>query len=166
MYQAIGANRQKHIVSNCEQKENTKMAKNYVHSTCAAPMVYPLYSGGENPVKIKEIRIEGGANVVNPLSMKTPTGVVTEVSDEDLELLKKDPAFQRHVARGFMRVMTESEPNTKDMQKGDNCRQLNDYEYSQGLEPRVPGSGKCQATCGEGDRIRGQKGVEFVTDNY
>lgn len=119
------------------------------------------------PIKIKEIRIEGNANVVNPMTLKTPTGTVTEISDEDLELLKKNEAFQRHVARGFMRVMTD-EPNinTNDMQKRDNCAQLNDYEYSQGLDPRVPDSGKCQATCGENNRIRGQKGIDFVSDTY
>ena len=143
------------------------MAKNYIHSTASADMVYPIYAGGNvTPRKIKEILIKGRANVVNPATLITPTGAVTEVSDADLELLKKDTAFQRHVARGFMRVMQESELNTKDMMKGDNARQLNDYEYSQGTDPRVPGSGACQATCGEGDRIRGHKGVGFVQDTY
>ena len=144
------------------------MAKNYIHSTTSQPMEYPIYAGGTNtPTKIKDIRINGCANVVNPATLVTPTGAVTEVSDEDLELLKKNPSFQRHVSKGFMRVMTD-EPNlnTTDMQKGDKCRQLNDYEYSQGIDERVPNSGNCQATCGEGDRIRGTRGVGFVTDNY
>lgn len=154
-------------VSNYEQKEHTTMAKNYIHSTASQPMVYPIYAGGtDRPVKVKEILIKGKANVIDPRTMVTPTGVVTEVSDADLELLKKSSAFQRHVARGFMRVMNESELNTSDMQKRDNSAQLVDAEYAAGTDPRVPNSGACQATAGEGDRIRGARGVAFVSDNY
>lgn len=143
------------------------MAKTYIHSTASADMVYPIYAGGSGtPRKIKEITIKGRANVVNPATLITPTGAVTEVSDADIELLKKSAAFQRHVARGFMRVMNDSELNTSDMAKRDNSAQLNDFDYSQGSDPRVPGSGSCQATCGEGDRIRGQKGIAFVSDTY
>ena len=143
------------------------MAKNYIHSTASQDMNYPIFAGGtDRPQKIKDIIIKGRANVVDPRTLVTPTGAVTEISDADLELLKKSAAFQRHVARGFMRVMGESELNTKDMTKGDNSRQLNDFEYSQGTDPRVPGSGQCQATCGEGDRIRGHRGVGFVSDSY
>lgn len=143
------------------------MAKNYIHSTASQDMKYPIYAGGtDTPQVIKEIIIKGGANVVNPHTFACIPGAVTEVSDADLELLKKSAAFQRHVAKGFMRVMNESELNTKDMQKRDNSAQLVDAEYAAGTDPRVPGSGACQATAGEGDRIRGQRGVAFVSDNY
>lgn len=143
------------------------MARNYVHSTTSQTMVYPIYAGGtDKPIKIKEIRIEGRANVKTPMSIQTPTGAVTEVSDEDLELLKKNPAFQRHCERGFMRVMTDGVLNTKDMQKRDNCAQLNDEEYAMGTDPRTPGSGSCQATCGEGDRVQGRIGVNFQSNLY
>lgn len=155
------------LVTNCVQKEITTMAKNYIHSTASQPMTYPIYAGGtDRPTKIKEIVIKGMANVVDPHTLVACQGAVTEVSDEDLELLKKSAAFQRHVARGFMRVMNESELNTKDMQKRDNSAQLVDADYAQGIDPRVPNSGACQATCGDGDRIHGQRGVAFVTDNY
>ena len=143
------------------------MAKNYIHSTASQDMTYPVYAGGtDRPHKIKDIVISGKANVVDPRTLATLPGAVTEVSDADLELLKKSSAFQRHVRRGFMRVMNESELNTHDMQKTDNSAQLNDYDYARGTDPRVPGSGKCQATCGEGDRIRGERGVAFVSDTY
>ena len=65
-----------------------------------------------------------------------------------------------------MRVMNESELNTKDMQRKDNSSQLLDSEYAMGTDPRTPGSGKCQATCGENNCIKGKMGVEFVTDTY
>lgn len=143
------------------------MAKNYIHSTASQDMNYPIYAGGtDRPQKVKEIIIKGRANVVDPRTLITPTGAVTEISDADLELLKKSSAFQRHVARGFMRVMNESELNTKDMQKRDNSAQLQDAEYADGKDPRVPNSGNCQASCGEDNRIRGKRGIAFVTDNY
>lgn len=143
------------------------MAKNYIHSTASQDMNYPIYAGGtDRPQKVKEIIIKGRANVVDPRTLVTPTGAVTEISDADLELLKKSSAFQRHVARGFMRVMNESELNTKDMQKRDNSAQLQDPEYADGTDPRVPNSGNCQASCGENNRIRGKRGVGFVTDDY
>lgn len=148
-------------------KETKNMAKNYIHSTASQPMTYPIYAGGtDKPVKVKDILINGRANVRDPHAIMTPTGAVTEVSDADLELLKKNPAFQRHVARGFMRVMNESELNTKDMQKRDNCAQINDEEYAMGTDPRTPGSGSCQATCGEGDRVQGRIGVNFQANLY
>ena len=143
------------------------MAKNYIHSTASQDMNYPIYAGGtDRPQKVKEIIIKGRANVVDPRTLDTPTGAVTEVSDADLELLKKSSAFQRHVARGFTRVMNESELNTKDMQKRDNSAQLQDAEYADATDPRVPNSGNCQATCGEGDRVHGKRGVAFVTADY
>lgn len=141
---------------------------NYIHSTSSQPMIYPIYAGGgqNRAQKIKEILIKGKANVVDPRTLVTPTGVVTEVSDADLELLKKSAAFQRHVARGFMRVMHEHELNTKDMQKQDNSAQIRDVDYARGTDPRVPGSGQCVASCGDHDQIKGERGVGFVTDSY
>ena len=143
------------------------MAKHYIHSTASQPMTYPIYAGGtDRPNKVKEIVIKGMANVIDPRTMATPTGVVTEVSDADLELLKKSSAFQRHVARGFMRVMDKSELDTSEMQKRDNSAQLMDAEFAAGTDPRVPGSGQCQASAGENNRMLGQRGVAFVSDNY
>lgn len=142
---------------------------NYIHSTASQPMIYPIYAGdGQNrATKLKEILIKGKANVMDPMTLTTPTGVVTEVSDADLELLKKSSAFQRHVARGFMRVMNEHELNTKDMQQKDNSAQLMDEDYAMGTDPRTPGSGKCVASMGApGNELKGVRGIGFVTDNY
>lgn len=145
---------------------------NYIHSTASQPMIYPIYAGtgsGQNQAqKIKEIFINGTANVVDPRTLMTPTGAVTEVSDADLELLKKSAAFQRHCARGFMRVMGERELNTKDMQPRDNSSQILDDEFAEGRDPRptLQGSGSSVASCKEGDAIRGKKGYMFQADTY
>ena len=143
---------------------------NYIHSTASQPMIYPIYAGedGQNrATKIKDILIKGKANVMDPQTLSTPTGVVTEVSDADLELLKRSSAFQRHVARGFMRVMNEHELNTKDMQPKDNSAQLMDQDYAMGTDPRTPGSGQCVASMGpQGQELKGVRGVAFQADTY
>ena len=141
----------------------------YVHSTASQPMNYPIYADGPRQGqarKIKDILIKGTANVIDPHTLFTPTGAVTEISDEDLEMLKKSPAFQRHVAKGFMKVIDKSELDTTDMQKRDNSAQLNDYEYANDLDPRVPRSGDCQAQCGENNRVVGARGKRFIGDSY
>lgn len=140
----------------------------YIHSTASQPMVYPIYAEGrQNQARvIKTIRIEGYANVANPVTLVTPNGAVTEVSDEDLALLKRDPAFQRHVKAGFMKVYDSPALNTEGMEKADGCAQLQDAAYAAGTDPRVAGSGDCQASCGLKDRIKGKPGVRFVSEGF
>lgn len=138
---------------------------NYVHSTASQDMIYPIYAEGRhNQAKVvKEILIKGRANVTDPHTLVTPTGAVTAISDEDLALLKKSEAFQRHCLHGFMKVMQDkSELDTSDLQKRDNSSQLQDFEYATGKDSRVPNSDMCQASCGENNRILGAKGNNFV----
>lgn len=142
---------------------------NYVHSTASQNMVYPIYAEGkQNQAQVlKKITIRGRANVADSATLITPRGAVTEVSDEDLALLKRSAAFQRHVAHGFMKVLGESELNTTDMKKRDGSAQIQDEEYASGTEERLQGQaglGDCRAACGRGDRIRGRKGVNFVDE--
>lgn len=142
---------------------------NYVHSTASQNMVYPIYAEGkQNQAQVlKKITIRGRANVADSATLITPRGAVTEVSDEDLALLKRSAAFQRHVAHGFMKVLGESELNTTDMKKRDGSAQIQDEEYAEGTDERLQGQaglGDCRAACGRGDRIRGKKGVNFVDE--
>lgn len=138
--------------------------KHYVHSTASQDMTYPIYSEGQqNQARIiKSIIIKGRANVTDPRTLFTPTGAVTEVSEEDLALLKKSDAFQRHVLKGFMKVMDDvSELDVNDLNARDNSAQLRDEEYAKGLDPRVPGSDRCQASCGEKDAVVGVPGNHY-----
>lgn len=138
---------------------------NYIHSTASQDMIYRIYAEGRQnqATPIKDILIKGHANVTDPHTLVTPTGVVTEVSDEDLELLKKSAAFQRHVMHGFMKVLKDkSEFDGSDLNARDKSAQLKDAEYAHDEDPRVPGSGSCQASCGDGDRIRGAAGNRFL----
>lgn len=120
-------------------------------------MIYPIYADAGNRSQaatiIKTIRIKGGANVRNKYTLATPTGVVTEVSDEDLALLQKDPAFKIHVAKGFMKVMSTEKVDVSDMEKKDRSAQLTDSEHA--------AVSATTATAGYHDQWKGQKGVGF-----
>lgn len=86
----------------------------YVFSTLTAANHYTVWEDGGADLKIlqREIRIEGGAGLANKHFM-TPRGVMTKVSDEDYELLQKDPCFAVHVKNGFITVADAPEDPEK-----------------------------------------------------
>ncbi len=65
----------------------------------------------------KSILIKGGAGVIDKSTMTTPNGVVTEISDEDWELLKEHSAFKRYVERGFMEAVKSEKPAKENAKK-------------------------------------------------
>lgn len=83
----------------------------YVYSTATCPIDYVVYvKNTSNDLGVvqkhpngKQMRvtIKGGHGVANK-NLVTPRGVVTEVSDEDMQLLLEDKIFQRHMKAGFM----------------------------------------------------------------
>lgn len=120
-------------------------------------MIYPVYDnvGERTPTASakKRIVIKGGANVRNRYSLATPTGMVTEVTDDELAYLQKDPGFQYHVAKGFMKVMNTDKLNVSDLQPKDGCAQLTDEDHAAYSETT--------ASAGARDRWHGKKGVYF-----
>lgn len=140
---------------------------NYIISTASNTMCYPIYSEGKqnSAVPVKKIFVKGMANVANPVSLQMTDCAWTEISDQDLADLKKSAAFNRHVAKGFLRVMTtKDETVKKSMTARDGSAQLRDEEYAEGKDPRVLESGNCQASCGRNDRIKGKKGANFISE--
>lgn len=81
----------------------------FIVSRASQDNEYVIWGTTPNGTKLvkKTILIKGGANVMPKDSMTTPNGVITEVSEEDWELLKEHTAFKRHMERGFMEVMKE-----------------------------------------------------------
>ena len=80
---------------------------NYVYSTLSSPVTYVIYAPKiatqmEN-VAAHRITINGGANIANNV-LYTPKGIATSVSDEDIEMLEKDPVFIQHKKNGFVTV--------------------------------------------------------------
>lgn len=75
-------------------------------------IVWATTQNGQKMVK-KSILIKGGANVIDKTTMTTPNGVVTEISDEDWEILKEHTAFKRHMKAGFMEPLKEEKKARK-----------------------------------------------------
>ena len=96
----------------------------YITSTMSAGVKYAVYgkTAGGLPKVVKEIEVKGGANVTDK-TLYTPTGVVTKVTDEEMELLKNHPVFQMHQKAGFVKVSKLGGENTKNLQKEDNSAQ-------------------------------------------
>lgn len=103
------------------------MAK--IYSMASNDVVIPTYAAkkdGElsNANTIKQaIIVKGGANVADKVSGKTASFVTTEVTKEELGILKANPAFMRKVDRGFITI--DKEPTVT---KKDKSAQLTDKE--------------------------------------
>lgn len=77
------------------------MTKIYIASTLTAPQDYTVYDKGGRATH--KVRINGGNGLVNR-NLVTLEGAITEVSEEDLELLKTNALYQTHVKNGFVKV--------------------------------------------------------------
>lgn len=82
----------------------------YVYSTMTSDVRYNKYDNNPNlPAAVKTIVIKGGTGVASK-NLITPQGVVTHVTDEDLEILKQDEVFITHQQNKFITVR-EKEAN-------------------------------------------------------
>lgn len=88
----------------------------------------------------KGVLIKGGANVGGK-GLITPKGVVTHVSDEELEFLETVPAFQRHKAAGHITVVKSAKPDAekvaKDMTPKDKSAPKTPDDYPGDKQPVV-----------------------------
>ena len=111
----------------------------YVYSTITCDTSYPEYVDNTNKDlgvikkrpdgKPMTVIINGGHGVANK-HMFTPRGVVTRVSDEDMEYLKANVNFKRHVAAGFITF----EKKEVDVEK--RAESMNDKDGSAPLTPK------------------------------
>lgn len=77
----------------------------YVYSTLASDVNYTNYEkgGGDLPVELPAVHVKGGAGVAND-RLITPRGVVTEVTEEQVQYLRENTVFQLHEANGFVQI--------------------------------------------------------------
>lgn len=81
----------------------------FIYSTLTAPQQYTVYQDGpvndglKTKVKVAHVFVGGGANVSNK-HFVTPLGAVTEVSEDELQLLRGNWCFNDHVKNGFITV--------------------------------------------------------------
>lgn len=85
----------------------------YVYSTATGGIDYVKYKPSSDRANhnevVKKVSIAGGANLAPVVGrLITPRGVVTKVSEKDLEFLLQDEAFKRHMEAGFMHVEKEN----------------------------------------------------------
>lgn len=118
------------------------MAKHYVYSTLTSGMDYTLYDTNQNGVNIKRavVSIKGGANLPDKFLI-TPQGVVTEVDDEQVAILKQIPLFNQHVEAGFIKLTearAEVEAVVPDMVSRDESAPLTPNDYVDGDNQAAP----------------------------
>ena len=146
----------------------------YIISTASAPMQYCIYEQGKgnNPKVVRKIRINGYANVKDPNSSRNvimPRCAITEITDEEWELLQKNSSFKYHQEKGFVRhsdVHTEKIVD-QGMTKRDKSAQINDWEFANGQDERfspMEGAGMSWARAGLGNNMTGAKGFQFVDE--
>lgn len=104
----------------------------YVLSKLANTQIYTQYAKGVNDMNIavKRVEIKGGADVTNK-NLVTPEGIITKISNDDLESLKANRDFQRHLDRGVIKYFGTApniEKSSQTMEK-DNSKQLTAMDY-------------------------------------
>ena len=84
------------------------MNKHYVFSTLTAGQVYTrtVAGGADLPQTVGEVFIAGGSNISDKY-LRTPIGVMTSVTDEELSLLQENEVFKLHEANGFIKVQAK-----------------------------------------------------------
>ena len=105
----------------------------YVVSRLANSQVYTQYVKGVNNsnMPVKSVEIKGGADVTNK-NLVIPEGVVTQVSADELEILKANKEFQKHLERGYVKYFNIA-PNVEkvsDKLEKDKSRQLTPDDYT------------------------------------
>lgn len=81
----------------------------FVYSTLASNMEYTPWEVSQTdknalPIKKKGVFIKGGTGVATK-ELMTPRGIRTEVTDEEMEILKNDYVFREiHLKHGFVTI--------------------------------------------------------------
>jgi hypothetical protein len=114
----------------------------FIASTLACDNRYALFSDNPSGARqtLKSVLIRGGAGVASqPHALAngvlTPHGIVTSVTDEELELLQSNVHFQGHLSGGFLKIMkseVKPEKAAADMNKKDESRPLDESDTKEG----------------------------------
>jgi hypothetical protein len=120
----------------------------YVYSTLTCDNEYASWiKNGDQQSIERKVLIKGGHGVMNKHFI-TPLGVVTDVSDEDLEFLEGIDAFQQHKKNGFITVekkKIDAEKAAANMKRRDQSAPITPADYAPGgmmdgvKEPTVTG---------------------------
>lgn len=135
----------------------------HVFSTLSTDHVYgsnAAYEKGKANFKKKAVLIHGKANVINK-ALQTPKGVMTSVSDEDFEVISKDPIFQLHVKNGFIdHTKKAADPEKfadKNLEGKDGSAQLTAADFKDSPNTPVVNKGDDEEEGGAGDDDTGKE---------
>ena len=108
----------------------------FITSKMAAGVTYAFYTLGANKINsiTDEITVNGGADVINKRSLMTPSGVVTELTDEQIDKLKTHPLFQEHLKNGAVAIVNtekDAKKAEKDLEE-DKSSQIKPEDYEKG----------------------------------
>ena len=115
------------------------MAEYYVFSTLTAPQIYTrtVAGGADLPVTTDEVYIAGGSNVPDKY-LRTPIGVMTTVSEEEMSILNDNEVFNLHKKNGFISVETKpADPEivAANMKTRDESAPLVDEDFKEDEKP-------------------------------
>lgn len=106
----------------------------FVFSTLTGSQLYTKWTKNPDGANLEgpSVLIKGGHGLMDNRTLITPLGVVTEVSNEELEILNSIPDFQDHVKAGFLIVQDKNSDPEKvaaDMQHRDESAQLTESDF-------------------------------------
>ena len=118
----------------------------YIASKMSAPVDYAFYSKGASGINVvtKTIHVYGGADVINKKTLLTPEGVVTELSDDDINMLKTHSLFIEHQKNEVVAICG-SEKEAKKVAKTleeDKSSQITPKDYEKGNSKKDMTGGK------------------------
>lgn len=111
----------------------------FVYSTATNSGTYIKYKsdhskGHGHSEVLKKVTIQGGHGVATK-ALVTPKGVVTKVTQEELDFLMENESFKRHLKAGFMAVDSKKvDPADKaaNMAPADNSAPLTPADFEKG----------------------------------
>ena len=90
---------------------------------------YRIYD--ENGRTAKLITVKGGSGIADKKTLIAPSGVITNISDSDLVLLRASEEFQRHLKGGLIAIIgnkNDKEKVVKDLQENTKSSQLKEAD--------------------------------------
>lgn len=94
----------------------------YIVSYESASVEFPKWVKTASGVDANaSIVIKGGAGVINKKTMHTPSGIITEVSDDDLKFLKTQSLFNAKIEAGSYEIV-EGEKKAKEKAKKEKAK--------------------------------------------
>lgn len=117
----------------------SKATSHYIFSTLTSDQVYTrtAQGGADLPVTTASVFIAGGTNVPDKYLI-TKYGVMTAVTDEEMQVLLENEVFKLHQKNGFITIRdkpADAEKVAADMETRDQSAPLVDADFEEDKKP-------------------------------